>query len=332
MTSAPLGPGAEFDLIRRLTTGLPAPPDGVRLGPGDDAALLEGGWVLSTDLAIESVHFRRDWGDPEVWGGRAVRAALSDLAAMAAQPVGVFLSLAGRIEDRESGTLEAVGRGARATAGVLGAALLGGDVTRSPGPIVIDVVALGRTDRPLLRNAARPGHDLWVTGTLGGAAAAVRTLEEGREPDAILWDRFARPDPRLAEARWLANAGGVHAALDLSDGVAGDAGHIAAASDVAVVIEASAVPVDPAAEAAFGPEVAGRLALRGGEDYELLFTADPGFRSRAADFETDHEGVRMTRIGWVEAGQGVRLRTASGELVPLTGAFDHFAEEGESTP
>lgn len=331
MTPTPLGPGVEFDLIRRLTAGIDDAPPGVELGPGDDAAVLEGGWVVSTDLVVEDVHFRRGWIPPEEIGGRAARAALSDLAAMAAEPVGVFLSLAGSLADHGDGTLEAVGRGARAAAAACGATLLGGDVTRSPGPLVLDVVALGRTRHPVRRAGARPGDEVWVTGELGGAAAAVRGLREGRPVPGPLLRRFARPAPRLAEARWLHATGLLRALMDLSDGLAGDAGHLAAASGVGLEIDGPAVPVDPAAVEALGVEGAADAALAGGEDYELLVVAEPGLAARVPDFARAFPGVSLTRVGRVVAGSGAVLRAADGGLRPLEGAFDHF-EAGSPPP
>ncbi|WP_405285574.1 thiamine-phosphate kinase [Gaopeijia maritima] len=327
MSAAALGPGAEFDLIRRLTDGLVAPA-GVTVGTGDDGACLEGGWVISTDLTLEDVHFRRSWCGPEEWGGRAVRAALSDLAAMAARPVAILLSLAGSADDRASGVLQAVGQGARAAAESLGAAVIGGDVTRSPARVAIDVVVLGRTDDPLLRRGARPGDDLWVTGHLGGAGAAVRMLLDGRRPPPPLEARFARPQPRLAEALWLADTGHLTAGLDLSDGLAGDATHLAAASEVGLEIDESALPVDPHAVEAFGASTALRLALSGGEDYELLLAADPALAAHREGFGDCFPGVPLTRIGRVVAGSGVSLRAPDGERRPAPSAFDHFPDSG----
>jgi thiamine-monophosphate kinase len=321
-----LGPGREFDLIRVLTEGL-VPGPGVVEGPGDDAAVLEGGWVVTCDLSIEGVHLRRDWLDAGEMGGRAVRAALSDIAAMAAEPVAVLLALAGSPADHQSGFLAAVGRGAREAVEAFGATLAGGDVTRSPGPLVIDVTALGRTAEPCLRRGARPGDELWVTGALGGAAAAVRLLEEGRPLDDTLRERLARPVPRLAEARRLGGTGRLRALLDLSDGLAGDAGHLAAASGVALELDPSTVPVDPAAARALGDRAAFELALHGGEDYELLFAADPAFAAEAGRLEAEM-ALPLTRVGRALAGRGVWLVSASGERREAGGGWDHFADDG----
>jgi thiamine-monophosphate kinase len=317
-----LGPGAEFDLIRRLVADdAPLHPE-VRVGPGDDAAVLEGGWVVTTDLSIEDVHFRRDWlSDVEI-GYRAGAAALSDVAAMAATPVAVLVSIAG---PRGGGVdLGAVHEGVREVASELGASVIGGDVSASPGPLVVDVVALGRTAWPVLRDGAEPGDDVWVTGRLGAAAAAVRAWEAGREPSAELRAAFARPSPRVREARCLVDHEVVDALIDLSDGLAGDAGHIAAASGVRITLEAARIPIAEAALAALGAPDALEAALHGGEDYELCFVSDPG--AVDADEFLDRHGLRLTRVGRVEEGEGVWLEQPDGSVGRLArGGFDHLA-------
>jgi len=319
-----LGPGAEFDLIRRFVSGEhPLPPE-VLVGPGDDAAVLEGGWVLTVDVSVEDVHFRRAWLSDHEIGYRAAAGALSDLAAMAAKPVGLLVSLAaprgGRVD------VEAVHAGVREMGESVGASVIGGDLSRSPGPLMIDVAAIGRTERPLLRGGAEPDDEVWVTGSLGASAAAVHSWESGGAPSSELREAFARPRPRIAEARALAEAKVARAMIDVSDGIAGDAGHVAAASGVRITLEAAAVPVAPAAVAALGAERAFELALHGGEDYELCFVARPGAVDAAA-FERDH-GVPLTRVGWVSAGEGVWIHDWEGETHPVVrGGFDHWRRE-----
>ena len=330
MTRAPrrtvaLGPGAEFDLIRRLVDDQgPLPPE-VRVGPGDDAAVLEGGWVVTTDLAIEDVHFRRSWLSDREIGYRAGAAALSDLAAMAATPVAVLVSIAaprgGAVD------LEAVEGGVREIAAELGASVVGGDVSRSPGPLVVDVVALGRTAWPVLRDGAEPDDDVWVTGSLGAAAAAVSVWEAGGEPSAALRDAFARPRPRVREARCLVDHEVVDALIDISDGIAGDAGHVAAASGVRITLEAARIPLSEPAVAALGREEALELALHGGDDYELCFVTDPGAVDVA--YFRERHGLTLTRVGRVEAGEGVWLEWPDGRVERLArGGFDHLAGTG----
>jgi len=313
-----LGSGREFDLIRAFLGDPEGLPAGVEIGPGDDAAVLEGGWVVSTDISVEDVHFRRSWLTDEEIGYRAAAAALSDLAAMAAVPVGVLVSMAaprgGRINVAE------VQGGVGAAAASVGAAVIGGDLSRSPGPLFLDVVVLGRTSRPVSRAGARVGDELWVSGTLGTGAAAIHEWEAGTAPPEAVRARFARPIPRVALARALADAGVPVAMLDLSDGLAGDAGHLAAASGVGIVIEEASVPIDPAARAVLGAEGALEAALHGGEDFEICFAARPG------TVEPDAHPVPLTRVGRVVAGEGVHIETASGEIRPAErGGYDHWS-------
>ncbi|MCG6957884.1 MAG: thiamine-phosphate kinase, partial [Gemmatimonadetes bacterium] len=208
-----LGRGAEFDLIRRLLAGEGELPSDVVVGPGDDAAVLTGGWVLSTDLSVEDVHFRRSWISDFEIGYRAGAAALSDLAAMAARPVGVLVSLA--IPPEGGADAEAVHAGIRKAATDAGAVVLGGDVSRSPGPLIVDVVVVGRTSDAASRAGAEVGDDVWVTGALGASAAAVRLWTSGAEPGEALRQAFSHPVPRVLEAIQLVERGVVHALIDL---------------------------------------------------------------------------------------------------------------------
>lgn len=295
----------------------------MRIGPGDDAAVLEGGWVISTDLSVEDVHFRRAWLSDEEIGYRAGAAALSDMAAMAATPVGLLVSIAaprgGAVD------LEAINAGLCAVARSVGAAVIGGDLSRSPGPLMLDVVALGCTAWPVQRDGAEPGDHLWVTGSLGASAAAVHAWEGGGEPAPELRAAFASPTPRVEEARCLVEHEVVDALIDLSDGLVGDVGHVAAASGMRITIEVDRVPVAPSAVAALGPEAALEAALHGGEDYELCFVSDPDivdpeyFRSRY--------GIEVTRVGTVSEGEGVWLQGADGSVTePERGGFDHWEQ------
>jgi thiamine-monophosphate kinase len=322
-----LGPGPEFDLIRRILaaagSGAPGGADGgaVRVGPGDDCAVVAGdGIALTVDMSVEGVHFRRSWLEPSAIGYRSAAGALSDLAAVAARPIGVLASVAlGPGDEEEVGP--AVMEGVVAAAAAVGATLLGGDLTRSPGSLVVDIVAVGEVPRPVLRVGARPGDELWVTGTLGAAAAAVSAWLGGRSPDADAMAAFARPTPRTREALWLAERGIPTAMVDLSDGIAGDAGHIAAASGVRVVIDGPALPLSPAASAA-GPDAL-RLAAAGGEDYELCFTARPGSVEAALAEFSERFGVALTRVGRVEAGSGAVVMDGTGRALEA-GGFQHW--------
>jgi thiamine-monophosphate kinase len=336
-TSTRLGKGAEFDLIREFLAAAAASArepgadqllDSVQVGPGDDCAVVRGdGIAFSVDMSVEGVHFRRDWLNPEEIGYRAAAAALSDLAAVAARPIGILVALALRPDDAEAVGVSVM-KGAGAAASAVHAALLGGDVTRTDGPLIVDVVVVGNVVEPVLRSGAAPGDAVWVTGELGAAAAAVRVLQRGETPDPAARLVFARPAPRTAEAVWLARCGVMTAAIDLSDGLAGDAGHIAAASSVQIIIDAGDVPIHPAAQAeGAGAADALRLAVSGGEDYELCFTARRGaVEPHVASF-VEAFGVRLSRIGVVGEGTGVLLRDVAGELSELSApGYDHFAE------
>ncbi len=327
MTPTPLGPGPEFDLIRRFLARSRKGGPGILVGPGDDCAVFEGGRIaISSDLSVEDVHFRRAWLGPEEIGRRAAAASLSDLAAMAAAPLGALVSLGAPAADVPD-VAEKCMAGATEMLESAGAVLLGGDVARSPGPLFLDVVVLGRVERPVLRSGARPGDEVWVTGALGAAAAAVRCWARGDEPPAAARDAFAHPRPRIREALWLAERDVPRAMLDLSDGLAGDVAHLAAAGGFGVLLEEGHIPVHPAAAAvAPDPEEALALALGGGEDYELCFAARPGAVQKVANEFMDSFGVVLTRVGTVREEPGVALHRSDGSIVPPdVEGYRHFA-------
>lgn len=319
MTDIPLGAGAEFDRIRAIARALG--PAAAGLG-GDCAVIPESpgsNLVLSTDISVENVHFRVEWLSLEEIGWRAAAAALSDLAAAGAGAVGILTALTVPGSAPQSAVVEVM-RGAGAAAAAADGVVLGGDLS-SGDAWNIAVTVVGRAARPVSRRGAAPDDGVWVTGRLGAARAALEAWRQGREPDAHARGAFAHPAPRISAGRWLA-AHGASAMLDLSDGLAGDAGHLAAASDVGLAIDLDLLPVAPAARtAAQGLGVApARFAAEGGEDYELLATLPAGFAS-ADSFEAA-VGIPLTRIGSVRAGSGIRFRLAGADLV-LTG-FDHF--------
>ena len=323
-----LGSGREFDLIRSFLGSEDTLPDGVGVGPGDDCTVVGGdGIVVSCDLFLEDVHFRRDWASFEEIGYRAAAAALSDLAAMAAAPLGVLVAMGLPREEAEvvGGRIQ---MGVRAACAPFEAAVLGGDLSSVPGSVVLDLVAIGRAESPVLRSGAEAGDEIWVTGALGGSGGAVFVWEGGGEPSPGLREAFVRPTPRIREARRLAGALDLHAMIDVSDGLIGDAGHLAAASGVRMVLEGHRVPVHPELQKVMGsPEEALRMALTGGEDYEVCFTAAPG----SVDEEIrrslkDEFGVIATKTGWVEEGEGVYLSPGEG-IAPRPvseDGFDHF--------
>ena len=327
MDRASLGPGAEFDLIRRF---LPHAPRlgraDLRVGPGDDCAVVTGeGIALSVDMSVEGIHFRREWLTPYEIGYRAASAALSDLAAVAARPIGILVALAVPETDAGDFAVEVMD-GARSAAERVGGVVLGGDLTRSPGPVAMDVTAVGEAGEPVLRSGARPGDELWVTGALGAAGVTVARLLRGELPDPDALQRFTAPIPRCAEALWLKERSLPTAMLDLSDGLAGDATHIAAASGVSIVLDRDRIPIHPAVLAeASSPSDALSFAASGGEDYELCFSAAAGsVQPLAEDFEREF-GLRLTRVGVVEEGEGVYWAMPDGarELVQR-GGYQHF--------
>lgn len=341
-----LGPGFEFDLIRRFLQDMPPLPDDVRVGPGDDAAVLANGTVVSVDMSVENVHFRREWLEPEDIGYRAAAAALSDLAAMAAEPLAALAAAAFPQEDVPT-FAERVVQGLRQAVEDAGAVLVGGDVSLSPGPVVLDITVLGRTERPVLRNGVQPGDEIWVTGELGGPAAAVVELATGGVPAPGAAQAFRHPVPRIAEARWLAEQVDLHALIDLSDGLSGDAAHLAAASDVGITLRSADVPVHPdlAATGNEGRRIKGSLA--GGEDYELCLAAAPGAIEAAHDAFVERFGLRLTRVGVAQAGAGVTILDAQGAVLKFgnfhgatiwpahgqgedLGGYDHFKKSGGS--
>jgi thiamine-monophosphate kinase len=316
--SLALGPGPEFDRIREIVRLL-GPQAGTL---GDDCALLpadHGFLALSTDVSVERVHFRLDWLRFAEVGWRATAAALSDLAAEGADPAGVLCALTLPADAAHSDLLDVMsGVGAAATSA--GASVLGGDLSAGAA-WSLAVTVVGKTERPVTRCGAEPGDQIWVTGRLGGSRAALEAWRRGEEPLPGARERFARPEPRIAAGRWLAGRG-AHAMIDLSDGLAGDSGHLAAASGVALEIDLSSVPV--AWEAQIEAERRGippqQFAAEAGEDFELLVVLDRQFDG-AADFFR-HAGIPLTRIGRVALGQGARFILGD-RSISLEG-FNHF--------
>ncbi len=307
----------EFDLIARLAAVLGPLGAGVTTGIGDDAAVLAPDLVVSTDLTVEDVHFRRATTGLADLGWKALAVAVSDLAAMGAEPLGAVVGLAlgpGWTAD----DVVAVYGGVAECALASGCPVVGGDVSRAAA-LVLAVTVFGRADGPVTRAGARVGDVLAVTGSLGGSEAG-RLLLEGDAADAPeladLTRRHRRPVPRLAAGRALAAS--VHAMLDVSDGVASDARRLAEAGNVRVEVDLDALPLQAgvAAVAVAAGVEPGVFAARGGEDYELLVAL-----SEAA---LEGSPVPLTRIGRILEGPvGVQF-TGAGADPALTG-FDHLA-------
>lgn len=274
-----LGEVGEFGLIDALTAGLTM-PDAVSVGPGDDCAVFapRGQVVVSTDAMIEDVHFKRVWSGAGDVGRKAVAAAVADVEAMGARPVGIVVALAAPADTAEDWALE-FGRGVRAECERAGAALIGGDLTRG-AQIAVTVTAFGDLEgrAPVLRSGARPGDVVAYIGRLGMAAAGLAVLARGfRSPGAVV--RAQRvPEPPYGQGV-AAQEAGATAMIDCSDGLLADLGHIAAASGVAIDLRADAFDVDEAQKtvaAAIGGGDPLTYILTGGEDHALLATFAPG--------------------------------------------------------
>jgi thiamine-monophosphate kinase len=309
-----MGPGQEFDRIRAIASAI-----GDVLGPiGDDTAPMPSGvgqLVVSTDASVENVHFRRPWLTAEDIGWRATASAMSDLAAAGAVPAGITVAMVVPPEGTEHQIVDVM-KGAAAVMRVTGGRVLGGDL--SSGPCwVVTVTVFGHAERPITRAGAAAGNGVWATGLLGASRAAVESWRHGVEPADAARLAFARPQPRIAAGRWLA-AHGATAMIDLSDGIGGDAGHLAAASQVGVAIALDALPVHPTVleVAPLLGQAPAVFAGLGGEDYELL-VAMPGGWHGADEFAAD-TGTRITRIGDLVEHPGLWL-TLRGEAITLPG-------------
>jgi thiamine-monophosphate kinase len=315
-----LGPGVEFDRIRDILRRL-----GDRaVGVGGDCALLPLGedlLAVSTDLSIEGTHFRRQWLSLEEIGWRAAAGALSDLAAAGAEAIGTLASV-GVPRDAPSGEVVALMEGVGAATASVGGVVLGGDLAAAPSWLV-DVTVIGKVTRSVTRGGASPGDSVWVSGRLGSARAALDAWLREAVPAAEVREAFVRPRPRLATGQALSRLGAT-AMIDLSDGLGGDAGHLAAASKCGIEIDLGAVPIGPgvAGEARRGSVAPAIYAARGGEDYELLCTLPRGTAPERVAEIAAATGVPLTRIGLVREGQGVHLRL-DGRDQEIRG-FDHF--------
>jgi thiamine-monophosphate kinase len=336
LTVADLG---ERALIHRIIHRLPR-PDWVVVGPGDDAAVVEQAprtlEVLTTDALVEDVHFDRRFTPPSAIGHRALAVNLSDIAAMGARPRAALLSLV-LPAALELDELDGIVGGLIALADIERMTIVGGNITRSPGPMMIDVTATGtvKRRRVLTRSGARPGDDVYVTGTLGDAAVGLASLRRAAEADlarrpaaaAIVSaeERYLRPIPRTRAGYLLGEQKVASSCIDLSDGLADGVRQVAEASGVAITIMAEALPFSSAVRLwhADVPEAMIDAALRAGDDYELLFTCSPRARGRLRGVQRLLGDLPITRIGLVTKGNDVRLKTSSGES-PLPDGFAHF--------
>ena len=326
----------EFDLIARYFERPQRPVTGaVALGVGDDCALLQPApdtqIAISCDMLVGERHFFADV-DPVTLGHKALAVNLSDLAACGAKPLACTLALA--LPRVDEAWLAGFARGLFALADAHDCQLIGGDTTRGPLNICItvfgEVPIVGGKSRALLRSGARAGDDIWVSGTLGEARLALEALQGKLQlPPELLQairPRLESPTPRVALG--LALRGVAHAAIDLSDGLIGDLGHILAMSRCGATLDTAAATgllAAAASRAGLSQERQLALVLGGGDDYELLFTAPASARA-AVQAAARQAGTPVTRIGRIEAEPGLRLLDADGR--PVTGrfaSFDHFA-------
>ena len=292
-------------------------------GMGDDCAILRVAAgheaLVTTDFTLEDVHFRRGWHPAPAVGHRCLARGLSDIAAMGGEPLAAFLSLALPAKTRHS-WVDGFLRGFLGLARKFGVALAGGDTAESAGGVAADVVVVGQVPagEAILRSGARPGDSIYVTGELGGAAAALYQLREsGRVAPAAAARAYFYPVPRLAAGSLLRKRRLASAMIDLSDGLSTDLAHVCEESGVGAVISESSIPrahTSPAATSTL------HFALHGGEDYELLFTVPQGRR-----VPRTLGGVRLTRVGEIIREKKVWLMDSHGQRKALLpSGWEHF--------
>jgi len=308
----------EFELIHRLTRNLPT-NDNVVVGAGDDCAVLETGaadrlLLFKTDAVVEGIHFQRDT-PPEKIGRKALARCLSDIAAMAGTPTAALVTIA-LPQNFELDFVEQIYAGLKTLANQHQVAIVGGETTTNPERVLISISLVGFVPRgrALLRSGAKVGDAIFVTGELGGSLSG----------------HHLNFEPRLAEARWLAENFPIHAMMDLSDGLAGDLRHILAASKVGAELLKSAVPISRAAKAISKKGDAAKpafvAALTDGEDFELLFTVASKQAVPLLDaWKKQFPALKLSCIGKIIAGEGIRMRDQTG-VRPLTAhGYVHFS-------
>ena len=320
-----IGDMGEFGLIERVSRLVPSTEHVVE-GIGDDCAVIRLGDQLllaSCDLFVEDVHFRRDTISPENLGWKALTASVSDIAAMGGRPLCALISLACPSET-DSDYLEGIAKGISSAASHCGIAVVGGDTTRAPERIVMDVTVLGETTghNYRLRRDAQPGDCLVCTGSLGMSAAGLHALEHGHENEELI-RAHTRPEARIHEGRWLAQRSAVHAMIDVSDGLVQDAGHIANESGLGVNIDSERLFPAKALQAYCDAHdlSAKDFMLTGGEAYELAFAVDKAkcdalVTEFAASFSVDIHVLGMFTEMWT----GLRVDVVE----PTDMGFEHF--------
>ncbi|MEW6313546.1 MAG: thiamine-phosphate kinase [Pseudomonadota bacterium] len=315
---------SEFDMIRRYFTH--AAPHAV-LGVGDDAALIRPApdkeLAVSTDMLLAGTHFFPD-ADAYQLGHKALAVNLSDMAAMGATPRWVTLALA--LPAADEAWLGAFSRGFMELAAAFEVDLIGGDTTRGPLAVCVQIMGEVLAGQALRRSGAQPGDEIWVSGTLGDAALGLAALRGEIQLDeaelAACLPALHRPVPRVALGQAL--LGLAHSAIDVSDGLCADLGHILETSGVGAMIEFAVLPKSAVLQRHLAEPAALRALLAGGDDYELCFTAPRDARKTLLELSRK-SGVTLTRIGRIEAGQGLRVLDFSGAPMQIAeGGFDHF--------
>jgi len=323
----------EHDLIAAIRARLPENPAWLAIGIGDDAAVVEpprGALeILTTDAIVEGIHFDRRFSSARDIGWKALAVNLSDIAAMGGTPRLALLSL-GLPADFSKTDTDGLLDGFLALAAEARVTLAGGNITRSPGPLLVDVTAMGfaRRRHILTRAGAKPGDDVFVTGDIGAATAGLSWLRAGTTDDGTMngcADRHRRPLPRVRIGTILGRNRAATACMDLSDGLADAARQVAAASGVGMRLDASALPISDAARNWFAHSGVDPVdaACAGGDDYELLFTVPRRRRGRLATVTRQSQGIPVTRIGVVTAEPDVLL-VAGDHVRPLPEGFAHF--------
>ena len=339
----------EFDFIKKIRELAQerGPSSGLVRGIGDDAAVLKSfvgsDVVVSTDLLVEDIDFRRDATRPNFLGHKGLAVSLSDIAAMGARPRWACLSIGVPSDVWESEFLDQFYQGFFQLADRYGVKLIGGDLSRTPEKIVIDSIAIGECllEHEVFRSGSKPGDQIYVTGFLGDAAAGLRLIEHGarlhsetieqpgqHSPDYYSIDQLLlshlRPEPRVGWGLLIGDQQLATAMIDISDGLSSDLNHLCDESKVGALIDASRIPID-----ARVTELCGRraldplmLALHGGEDFELLFTVKS---ENVAKLPTRVDGVSITRIGEIkEASEGVRISEGPRVWNLEPGGWEHF--------
>jgi len=320
----------EHALITRITARLATPP-WVLVGPGDDAAVIEperGALdVVTTDAQVEGIHFDRRFVPPDAIGYRALAVNLSDIAAMGARPRAALLSLA-LPDSLDATVVDGLLDGLLALAAVHRVALIGGNITRTTGPMLVDITAIGsvRPRRILTRSGARAGDEVWVTGTLGDVAVGLRSLrDESGSGGSGCEQRYLRPEPRIRAGLVVGRTRSASSCMDLSDGLADAVRQVAQASDVGITVDAAALPISDESRAWHARHATDPVltALTGGDDYELLFTVRPAQRGRFRGARRLFGKLPITRIGVVTKER--RLILASGDTTTdLPAGYQHF--------